>query len=125
MVGTGSFLLAVLYFVILSGAVPGAAPLATICAGLVLGTEFDVLGVLIRRYLGNAVFGRAYGLTFGAFQAGGAIGSGLLALLLARTGSFAGGFVALIALCVICSAAMFRLGPQPRPAVPQDVAVGA
>lgn len=124
MVGAGSFLLAVLYFVILSGAVPGAAPLATICAGLVLGAEFDVLGVLIRRYLGNAVFGRAYGLTFGAFQAGGALGSGLLALLLARTGSFASGFAVLIALCVVCAVAMVMLGPQPRESVPEKMEVG-
>lgn len=120
MVGAGMFGLAVVYFAILSGAVPGAAPVATVCGGLLIGAEFDVLGVLIRRYLGNAVFGRAYGLTFGAFQAGGAIGSGLLALLLARTGSFAAGFVALIAICVICAAAMLLLGPQPRPSAAGD-----
>ena len=124
-VGAVSFVLAAVYFVILSGAVPDAAPLATICAGLVLGAEFDVLGMLIRRYLGTAVFGRAYGLAFGAFQAGAAIGSGLLALLLARTGTFAAGFVALIALCVLAGGAMLLLGPQPRPAVGTDAGVEA
>lgn len=113
-VGSGMFALAIVYFVILSGAIPGAAPIAALCAGLVTGAEFDVLGVLIRRYLGNAVFGRAYGLTFGSFQAGGAIGSGTLALLLANTGSFAAGFVALIVLCALCGGAMLLLGPQPR-----------
>ena len=113
-VGSGMFVLAVAYFVILFGAIPGAAPVATLCAGLVTGAEFDVLGVLIRRYLGNAIFGRAYGLTFAGFQAGGAIGSGVLAVLLASTGSFGSGFISLIVLCVIAGGAMLLLGPQPR-----------
>lgn len=79
------------------------AVVAACLVGLVFGAEFDVLGVLIRRHLGNRVFGRAYGVTFAGFHLGGATGSAGFAIVLARTGSFLGGLEALIVACIVCT----------------------
>jgi len=42
--------------------------------GFLLGAEFDVLAFLIKRYYGNAAYGRVYGVIFGVFYLGSAVG---------------------------------------------------
>ena len=113
---TGALMFAVSagYFLILTGGM--AQPLgfvAALCGGLVVGAEFNVLGVLIRRHLGGAVFGRVYGLAFAAFHLGGALGSGGLALMLARTGSFGPGLTALLVASLVFAALFLLIGPDP------------
>ena len=78
-----------------------------------IGAEFDLLGVLIRRFFGPALFGRAYGTVFSAFQLGGAASSAGLAFLLARSGSFLPGLEGLLAASLVCAALFFLIGPDP------------
>ena len=42
--------------------------------GFLLGAEFDVLAFLIKRYYGNVAYGRVYGVIFGVFYLGSAVG---------------------------------------------------
>ena len=42
--------------------------------GFLLGAEFDVLAFLIKRYYGNVAYGRIYGVIFGVFYLGSAVG---------------------------------------------------
>src|SRR5690606_6709050 len=47
---------------------------SAILIGFLLGAEFDVLAFLIKRYYGNAAYGRVYGVVFGVFYLGSAVG---------------------------------------------------
>lgn len=64
----------------------GISGITAICAapllGLLMGAEFDVLAYAVRRYFGLASFGRIYGIFFGIFQFGAAVGAALLAFSL-------------------------------------------
>jgi MFS family permease len=60
---------------------PNAATVSAILLGFLLGAEFDVLAFLIRRYYGNAAYGRLYGIIFSVFY----VGSGLGILGLAQS----------------------------------------
>ncbi len=99
-----------------SGLALTLAPLAACLAGLVFGAEFDVLGVLIRRHLGNQVFGRVYGITFAAFHLGGAFGAASLAYTLARTHRFDAGVQTLLAASIGCVLLFMLVGRDPHPA---------
>ena len=113
-VGAAMFAVAAVYFLILSSApTPMLAVVAAVCGGLVVGAEFNVLGVLIRRHIGTAAFGRAYGLSFAGFHLGGAVGSGGLAFLLARSGSFGPGLTVLLVACVGCALLFVAIGRDP------------
>ena len=77
-------------------AFPGALETALLGAtliGLVIGAEFDVLVILIRRYIGLRAFGRVYGVIFSIFQLGSAFGGTGLGLIVARTGSYTPGLI--------------------------------
>ena len=113
-VGSAIFGLAALAFLILSSELAGSlAYLAAAIGGLVIGAEFDVLGVLIRRHLGNATFGRVFGFVFAAFHLGGAFGTAMLALLLSRSGSFTLGLEALLGASVACGILFVFIGRDP------------
>jgi MFS family permease len=47
---------------------------SAILIGFLLGAEFDVLAFLIKRYYGNLAYGRVYGVIFGVFYLGSAVG---------------------------------------------------
>lgn len=51
-----------------------AAYLSALLVGFLLGAEFDVLAFLIKRYYGNAAYGRLYGVIFGVFYLGSGLG---------------------------------------------------
>lgn len=53
---------------------PDLGYLSAILIGFLLGAEFDVLAFLIKRYYGNAAYGRVYGVVFGVFYLGSAVG---------------------------------------------------
>ncbi|MGA0806303.1 MAG: MFS transporter [Pseudohongiellaceae bacterium] len=68
-VSCGGALACVLYAV-----QPEFGYVSAILIGLLLGAEFDVLAFLIKRYYGNAAYGRVYGVVFGVFYLGSAVG---------------------------------------------------
>jgi MFS family permease len=94
--------------VLVSPAAPRYAIGASVAVGLVIGAEFDVLGVLVRRYHGFVAFGRIFGTTFSAFQLGGAIGAAGLGISRVQTGSYTPALVAFAGLILI-GAALFPL----------------
>jgi MFS family permease len=51
-----------------------AAYASALLIGFLLGAEFDVLAFLIKRYYGNAAYGRIYGVIFGVFYLGSGLG---------------------------------------------------
>jgi MFS family permease len=53
---------------------PNFGYVSAILIGFLLGAEFDVLAFLIKRYYGNAAYGRVYGVIFGVFYLGSAVG---------------------------------------------------
>ncbi len=53
---------------------PDLGYLSAILIGFLLGAEFDVLAFLIKRYYGNMAYGRVYGVIFGVFYLGSAVG---------------------------------------------------
>src|SRR5690606_38717570 len=59
---------------ILYALAPNLGYVSAILIGLLLGAEFDVLAFLIKRYYGNAAYGRVYGVVFGVFYLGSAVG---------------------------------------------------
>ena len=112
-VGVAMFLCAVTSFGIWAGGFTEFAVLAACLSGLVFGAEFDVLGVMIRRHLGNRVFGRVYGIQFGGFHFGGAVGSAGLAYILSRSGGFQVGLQAIVAMCLVCLILFMAIGKDP------------
>lgn len=53
---------------------PDVGYVSALLIGFLLGAEFDVLAFLIKRYYGNAAYGRIYGVIFGVFYLGSGIG---------------------------------------------------
>ncbi len=68
-VSIGGALACVLYAV-----QPDLGYVSALLVGFLLGAEFDVLAFLIKRYYGNAAYGRVYGVIFGVFYLGSAVG---------------------------------------------------
>lgn len=101
-VGFGMFLVAAAACLLLAS--PLTMPLAVIAAamvGVVIGAEFDVLGMLIRRYQGIAAFGRIFGVVFSAFQLGGALGAAAMGIGRAELGSYAPALVTMAIMCLL------------------------
>jgi MFS family permease len=91
-----------------------AAVVAAVFLGLLMGAEFDVLAYAIRRYFGLPLFGRIYGVAFGAFQLGAALGAGALAVSVQRTQSYRVGMGIFTAALLISIPVFGSLGPYPR-----------
>ncbi len=98
---------------------PNAAYVSAMLIGFLLGAEFDVLAFLIKRYYGNAAYGKIYGVIFGVFYLGS--GFGITALAWCRqhfgnynTGLFiaAGVLVTSALLMVVMPAYRFRSGSE-------------
>lgn len=53
---------------------PELGYVSALLIGFLLGAEFDVLAFLIKRYYGNAAYGRIYGVIFGVFYLGSGFG---------------------------------------------------
>ncbi len=88
-----------------------ASYVAALLVGSVLGAEVDFTAFLVRRYFGKAAFGRIYGLAFGIFSSGVAVGPLLLSLSFDRLHSFRPGLVLLSVLATVASALTFALPP--------------
>ncbi len=71
----GVALLALVAFLLIAfSAAPGSAYVIAALLGAVIGAEVDFTAFFVRRYFGNAVFGRLYGLVFGIFLLGSGTG---------------------------------------------------
>jgi MFS family permease len=101
---------------------PGLGYVSAILVGLMLGAEFDVLAFLIKRYYGNAAYGRVYGVVFGVFYLGSAIGIWGLPKLreLSPDLSYDNGLYAAAAI-LVASAILMAFMPQYRYAAGHSV----
>jgi MFS family permease len=104
-----------------SGSQGATLYLAIALIGLGIGAEFDFMSFLISRYLGPTVYGRAYGLTYAAFQLGCAIGPVLLGTIFDSRGDYA---VALWVVAGGTTLAAIALARLPSYAVEKAVSTG-
>ena len=89
----------------------GAVYLAAVLVGSVLGAEVDFTAFLVRRYFGNAAFGRLYGLAFGIFTMGIGFGPLLLGMSFDRLGSYRPGLLLFVGLALLAAVLTFLLPP--------------
>ena len=95
---------------------PVLAITATICVGIGLGAEVDLIAFLLSRYLGMRSFGEIYGYLFAVFMLGSGLGPFLMGLSFTRTGSYGTAIVGFaIGLC-LASALILLFGPYRYPA---------
>jgi MFS family permease len=99
---------------------PNAAYVSALLIGFLLGAEFDVLAFLIKRYYGNAAYGRIYGVIFGVFYLGSGFGITGLAWCQQTFGNYntglfiaAGVLVSSALLLALLPAYRFRTGSEP------------
>ena len=99
---------------------PNAAYVSALLVGFLLGAEFDVLAFLIKRYYGNAAYGRIYGVIFGVFYLGSGLGIAGLAWCRQHFGNYntglfiaAGVLLSSALLMVLMPAYRFRTGAEP------------
>jgi hypothetical protein len=99
---------------------PDAAYISALLIGFLLGAEFDVLAFLIKRYYGNAAYGRVYGVIFGVFYLGSGLGIAGLAWFRQYFGNYdmglfvaAGVLFGSALLMVLLPAYRFRTGSEP------------
>lgn len=77
--------------------------LGAVLLGLVLGAEIDFISFLVRRYFGQVLFGRLYGLAFGLYLLGGGTGPILLGMSFDRSGGYTLGLVVFAVLGVVAA----------------------
>jgi MFS family permease len=111
------FLLPLTGIVLLSTRAGGIVPfLGTICLGLGIGSEIDIMAFLVSRYFGLRKFGEIYGYIMGVFLFGSGLGPTLIGVCFDLTHSYnfalAGFGVALLVATLLIS----RLGPYTYPA---------
>ncbi|WP_219209397.1 MFS transporter [Variovorax boronicumulans] len=89
--------------------------LATVCIGIGLGAEVDLIAFFISRYMGMRAFGEIYGYLFAVFMFGSGLGPFLMGLSFSRTGSYGPAIAAFGAGLVVAAIAMLRMGPYSYP----------
>jgi predicted MFS family arabinose efflux permease len=92
-------------------ATPAVALAATICVGLGLGAEVDLIAFMIARYFGFRSFGEIYGYLFAVFTFGSGVGPFIMGLSFSKTGSYGAAIVALAAALIISAFLVLFLGP--------------
>ena len=93
--------------------------------GLVIGAEFDVCGLAIRRYHGMRHFGAIYGFVFAMFQVGGALGAFTFGTMHDRTGSYFAPLACAVVLAIGAGLAFLLLGRYQFVARQEDHREGA
>ncbi len=101
-----------LYF----AATPALAIAATVCVGVGLGAEVDLIAFLISRYLGMRSFGEIYGYLFAVFMLGSGLGPFLMGLSFSRTGTYGTAIVGFAVGLVVASGLILMFGPYRYPA---------
>ena len=93
-----------------------ASSLAALLLGCVMGAEVDFTAFLVRRYFGNAAFGRLYGIAFGLYAMGVGVGSLLLGISFDRLGGYHPALLLCVALSLVAGLATFAMPPYRQPA---------
>lgn len=94
---------------------PAIYLIATVCIGLGLGAEVDLIAFFISRYLGIRAFGEIYGYLFAVFMFGSGLGPFLMGLSYSRTGTYGPTLIGLAVGLMLASAAVMLLGPYRYP----------
>ncbi len=97
---------------------PGAGYLAAVLLGSAVGAEVDFVSFLVRRYFDPAAFGRLYGIAFGLYMLGTAIGPVTLGYSFDHLGGYRPGlvlFALLSLLAAVAALAMPRYARLARP----------
>src|SRR5499427_4003980 len=99
---------------------PELGYISALLVGFLLGAEFDVLALLIKRYYGSVAYGRVYGVIFGVFYLGSGLGIAGLAWCRQQFGNYntglfiaAGVLVSSAILLALLPAYRFRTGSEP------------
>lgn len=84
---------------------PAAGCLAAVLLGSAIGAEVDFVLFLVRRYFNSAAFGRLYGVAFGLYMLGTAIGPVTLGYSFDHLGGYRPGLVLFAILSLLAAAA--------------------
>lgn len=98
--------------IFMSGVGGGLNLVAASLVGLGLGAETDILPYLVSRYFGLGAFGEIYGYMFTIFPLGGAVGPLLMGAGFDKTGSYFPVLLVFLAMTLIASLIMMRLGQR-------------
>lgn len=93
------------------GVAGGGGFVAAVLIGILIGSEIDLLGFVVKRYFGSRRFGALYGVLFAVFQFGSAAGVIGVGATREITGSYMIGLVALMGACVGAAILFTLLGP--------------
>jgi cyanate permease len=108
---------------LLSSGAAGIVPLlGTICLGLGLGSEIDIMAFLVGRYFGVRTFGEIYGYIMAAFVFASGLGPTIMGVCYDRTHSYKLALEGFAIALAIASILISRLGPYAFPA-PKPVAM--
>jgi len=102
---------------ILYAVYPDLGYVSALLIGFLLGAEFDVLAFLIKRYYGNAAYGRIYGVIFGMFYLGSGIGIYGLPKIRELSGNNYDNGLYVAAVILLASAVLMAFMPKYRFAV--------
>lgn len=115
------FLLPLTGIGLLSSGAAGIVPLlGTICLGLGIGSEIDIMAFIVGRYFGIRTFGEIYGFIMGVFVFASGLGPTIMGVCYDRTHSYniaLGGFAAALIVAIVL---ISRLGPYAFPARPAN-----
>ena len=89
---------------------------ASICLGLGLGAEVDIIGFLVGRYFGLRRYGEIYGYIFAVFTVGTGLGPLLMGSTFDAIGNYKPALAFFCALLIVSSVLIAMLGPYRYPA---------
>jgi predicted MFS family arabinose efflux permease len=102
---------------LLSSGAAGTIPfLGTICLGLGIGSEIDIMAFLVGRYFGIRTFGEIYGYIMGVFVFASGLGPTIMGVCYDRTHSYQIALAGFAAALLIAIVLISRLGPYTFPA---------
>lgn len=108
---------------LLSSGAGGIVPfLGTVCLGMGIGSEIDIMAFLVGRYFGVRTFGEIYGWIMGVFVFASGLGPTVMGVCYDRTHSYNLALEGFAASLAVASILISRLGPYAFPA-PRDIAV--
>ncbi|NKM57732.1 MFS transporter [Agrobacterium larrymoorei] len=90
---------------------PAVAVAATICVGLGLGAEVDLIAFMIARYFGFRSFGEIYGYLFAVFTFGSGLGPFLMGVSFGKTGSYSTAIAGMVVGLLVAACLVLLLGP--------------
>ena len=106
---------------LMSSGAGGIVPLlGTVCLGMGIGSEIDIMAFLVGRYFGVRTFGEVYGWIMGVFVFASGLGPTIMGVCYDRTHSYNLALQGFVASLALASFLISRLGPYafPAPAVP-------